>query len=177
MYWRKAIMKISLRKFTREDIPQYYMWRNDLEVARFDQPGFLRPMGYEEVEAWSERMVTGLTFIICVDDKPVGTCAFMNLDERNRNAEIALVIGDKNYWSQGVGTQALKSLLEMGFNGLNLHKLYLHVFEFNKRAIGLYEKLGFKLEGTLRDMHFHEGKYEAVYHYGILRSDWIATQK
>ena len=165
-------MTLTFKKFSREDIPLYYQWRNDLEVARFDQPGFLRPMSYEEVETWSERMVTGLTFLICIDDQPIGTCAFMNLDERNRNAELALVIGEKNYWSQGVGTKALEEMLKMGFHGLNLHKLYLHVFEFNTRAIGLYEKLGFKLEGTLRDMHFHEGKYEAIRHYGLLRSEW-----
>lgn len=167
-------MKLSFKKFSREDIPLYYSWRNDMEVAKFDQPGFLRPMSYEEVETWSERMVGGLTFLICVDDKPVGTCAFMNYDDRNRNAELALVIGDKSYWSQGVGTMALKELLKMGFDGLNLHKLYLHVFDFNKRAIGLYEKLGFKREGILRDMHFHEGKYEDVLYYGLLASEWRA---
>lgn len=165
-------MNVTFKKFTREDIPLYYSWRNDMEVAQYDQPGFLRPMAYEEVEAWSERMVSGLTFLICVDDKAVGTCAFMNLDERNRNAELALVIGDKNYWSKGVGTLALEGMLKMGFDGLNLHKLYLHVFDFNKRAIGLYEKAGFTLEGTLRDMHFLNGTYEPVHHYGLLATEW-----
>lgn len=170
-------MIIRLKKFEASDIELYYRWRNNLEVAIYDQPGFLRPMGYDEVAAWSQRMVDGLTFIILADETPVGTCAFMNLDERNRNAELALVIGDPAYWSKGVGTQAFHQLLEMGFNGLNLHKLYLHVFEFNKRAIGLYEKTGFKREGILRDMHYHQGAYEAVYHYGLLRDEWRAHQK
>lgn len=169
-------MNVTLRKFTQNDIELYYQWRNDLEVAQYDQPGFLRPMSYEEVEAWSQRMVDGLTFIICVDGEPVGTCAFMNCDDRNRNAELAIVIGNKSYWSKGVGVRALSILLEMGFYGLNYHKLHLHVFDFNKRAIGLYEKLGFVREGIKREMHFRNGKYEDVYFYGLLRSEWEAKQ-
>lgn len=170
-------MNITLRKFATSDIPTYYSWRNDLEVAQFDQPGFLRPMGYEEVEAWSQRMVEGLTFVVCADDKAIGTCAFMNCDNRNRNAELALVIGDKSYWSKGVGTIVMEKLLEMGFYGLNYHKLYLHVFDFNQRAIGLYEKMGFTLEGVEREVHFRNGKYEDVRYYGYLRHEWESKRE
>lgn len=48
------------------------------------------------------------------------------------------------------------------FQHLNLHRIYLHVFESNKRAIRCYEKAGFAIEGTLRDHHFAKGKYEDV---------------
>lgn len=165
-------MSLTFKKFTQEDIPFYYEWRNDPEVAKYDQSGFLRPMSFEEVEAWSQRMVDGLTFTICADNKPIGTCAFMNLDERNRHAELAIVIGDKNYWGQGLGTEVMKQLLEWGFEGLNLNRLYLHVFSFNIRAKALYEKMGFTLEGTKRAMLYRDGDYQSLDYYGLLRSEW-----
>lgn len=170
-------MNLHFRKFTQEDIPYYYIWRNDPEVAQYDQSGFLRPMSFEEVETWSQRMVEGPTFTICIDDTPIGTCAFMNVDQRNRHAELAIVIGDKNYWGKGLGTQSMKQLLEWGFYGMNLNRLYLHVFSFNERAKGLYEKMGFKLEGTKREMLFRDGRYEDLEYYGLLRSEWEVTNK
>lgn len=165
-------MNITYKKFTQEDIPFYYAWRNDPEVAQYDQSGFLRPMSFEEVEEWSQILVNGMTYTVLADDKPIGTVAFMNLDQRNRHAELAIVIGDKNYWGQGLGPQLMKQQLEWGFNGLNLNRLYLHVFAFNERTQKLYKKMGFKHEGTKREMLFRDGKYQDVEVYGLLRREW-----
>lgn len=168
---------LSYKKFTEEHIPQYYEWRNDPEVAKFDQSVFLRPMSFEEVKEWSQRMVDGLSFIVFDDEKPIGTCAFMNLDDRNRHAELAIVIGDKNSWSKGYGTQIMKQLLEWGFEGLNLNRLYLHVFSFNDRAIGLYKKMGFKHEGSMRNMLYRDGMYHNFECYGLMRDEWLNTKE
>ena len=163
---------LRFEKFEEKHIPLYYEWRNDPEVAQFDQPGFVRPMGYDEVETWSARMVEGLSFITFDDEQALGTAAFMNLDERNRHAELAIVIGNKDYWGKGYGTKIMDQLLEWGFNGINLNRLYLHVFASNQRAINLYEKMGFKLEGRLREMLFENGEYADVLVYGLLRSEY-----
>lgn len=165
-------MDIKYKKFSAEHVPYYYQWRNDPEVAIYDQSGFLRPMSYEEVEAWCQILIDGMTYIVEVDGKPVGQCAFMNMDQRNRHAELAIVIGDKNYWSQGIGSIVMVQLLEWGFEGLNLNRLYLHVFDFNKRAMGLYEKFGFTKEGTMRDMIYREGRYNDIHCYGLMRNEW-----
>lgn len=164
---------LRFEKFTKADIPQYYAWRNDPEVAIYDQSAFLRPMSFEEVEIWSERMVEGLSFMIYDGVIAIGICAFMNVDERNRHAELSIVIGNKDYWSKGYGTAIMEQQLEWGFNGLNLNRLYLHVFDFNKRAIGLYEKVGFIKEGHKREMLFRNGKYCDVLYYGMLRKDYL----
>lgn len=164
-------MNLNFKKFTAEHIPAYYEWRNDPEVAIFDQSQFLRPMSFEEVETWSQIMVDGMTYVICDGEKSIGTCAFMNLDQRNRHAELAIVIGDKNYWGKGYGKDIMAQLIEWGFEGLNLHRLYLHVFDFNKRAIALYEKMGFVQEGRMREMLYRNGKYHDVLCYGLLKSE------
>lgn len=163
---------LRFEKFEEKHIPLYYQWRNDPEVSKYDQPGFIRPMSYEEVATWSERMVEGLSFITFDDDVPLGTAAFMNLDNRNRHAELAIVIGNKDYWSKGYGTQIMEKLIDWGFNGLNLNRLYLHVFSTNTRAINLYEKIGFQLEGEMREMLFQNGEYVSVLVYGLLRSEF-----
>ncbi len=167
---------LRFEKFTEKHIPIYYKWRSDPEVAIFDQSAFLRPMSYEEVATWSEIMVNGLTFVAYDGDIPIGTCAFMGLDQRNRHAELAIVIGNKDYWSKGFGTLIMKHLLNWGFEGLNLNRLYLRVFDFNKRAIGLYEKMGFFLEGTNRAMLYRHGRYCDVLTFGILKDEYLALK-
>ncbi len=96
----------------------------------------------------------------------------MKVDERNRHAELAIVIGEKDYWSKGYGSQMMHTLLEYGFEGLNLERLYLHVFSFNERAIKFYEKFNFKHEGTLRNMLYRDGKYHDLLAYGLMRDEW-----
>lgn len=163
---------LRYEKFMAHHIPIYYEWRNNPEISQYDQPGFVRPMGVAEVEAWSERMVEGLTFMVYDDETPIGVIAFMNLDDQNRHAELSIVIGNKDYWSKGYGSQIMEQQLKWGFHGLNLNRLYLHVFDFNKRAIALYEKMGFTLEGRKREMLYRDGAYMDVLYYGFLRSEY-----
>ena len=86
------------------------------------------------------------------------------------------MIGDKNYWSQGYGTDAVRTLVNLGFGQINLDKVFLRVFEFNTRAIRCYEKVGFVVEGRLRRQHYHEGRYYAEWIMGLLREEWQAQQ-
>lgn len=163
---------IQYEKFVEQHIPTYYKWRNDETVAVFDQSEFLRPRSYEEIEDWAQILVNGHTYIASVDGVYIGTIALMKVDERNRHAELAIVIGEKDYWSKGYGSQMMHTLLEYGFEGLNLERLYLHVFSFNERAIKFYEKFNFKHEGTLRNMLYRNGKYHDLLAYGLMRDEW-----
>ena len=163
---------IQYEKFVEKHIPTYYKWRNDETVAVFDQSEFLRPRSYEEIEDWAQILVNGHTYIASVDGVYIGTIALMKVDERNRHAELAIVIGEKDYWSKGYGSQMMHTLLEYGFEGLNLDRLYLHVFSFNERAIKFYEKFNFKHEGTLRNMLYRNGKYHDLLAYGLMRDEW-----
>lgn len=163
---------LTYEKFESKHIPIYYKWRNDESVAVYDQSEFLRPRGFDEIAEWAERLVGGYTYLVFADEKPIGTIALMNVDMRNRHAELAIVIGEKDYWSKGYGTQMMDKLLEMGFEGLNLERLYLHVFGFNERAVNLYKKFNFKHEGTLRNMLYRHGQYHDVLAFGLMKSEW-----
>lgn len=169
--------KLRFEKFTKGHIPHYYRWRNDPDIAQYDQSGFLRPLSYEEVEIWCERMISGLSFLVLCDEKPLGIGAFMNVDTKNRHSDLALLIGEKSYWGQGLGQKIMEQLLDWGFEGMNLNRLYLQVFSYNTRAIALYEKMGFQREGTLRKTVYYKGEYHNTLCYGLLKEEYRTHRK
>jgi RimJ/RimL family protein N-acetyltransferase len=67
-------------------------------------------------------------------------------------------------------------LLDFAFSQMNLHRVYLRVFEDNQRALHCYEKCGFKPEGRLREAHFANGKYKDELVMGILRHEFVRAQ-
>jgi RimJ/RimL family protein N-acetyltransferase len=84
-------------------------------------------------------------------------------------------IGEKAYWNQGFGTKAILLLMKHGFKNLNLHRLWLRVFETNQRAIRSYEKAGFTLEGKYREAKYLEGEYVDVMIMSVLCTEWQDT--
>jgi len=67
-------------------------------------------------------------------------------------------------------------LLDYAFGELNLHRVQLTVFEYNERAIALYEKLGFRREGVYREFMQREGRRYGMYLYGLLHSEWAPAR-
>ena len=140
-----------------------------------------RPITEAEEELWFQEILKKPTderpFIIEIPDessiyKPIGDCEFSNFDWRSRKAEVGISIGEKSYWGHGYGTDAMRVLVNYGFNMLNLNRISLKVFSFNKRAIRSYEKVGFTVEGTLREEIYKDGKYVDVLVMGLLRNEW-----
>jgi RimJ/RimL family protein N-acetyltransferase len=103
----------------------------------------------------------------------IGGTGFVNLDSRNRSAEFGIVIGDKSYWDQGYGTEAVCLLVKHGFNTLNLNRVYLRVLENNPRAMRAYEKAGFSHEGRQRQAEYKDGKYLDLLVMSILKDEFI----
>ncbi len=69
----------------------------------------------------------------------------------------------------GYGKEAMNLLLDYSFSELNLHKVYLRVFSFNKRAICLYESLGFEKEGELKEQLFREVTLHGITYLSFFR--------
>lgn len=82
------------------------------------------------------------------------------------------MIGEKDYWDQGYGTEAMQLILHHGFNTLNLNSITLRVYENNPRAIRSYEKTGFVLDGRIRQSQFADGKYLDTLFMSVLREEW-----
>jgi [ribosomal protein S5]-alanine N-acetyltransferase len=93
-------------------------------------------------------------------------------DSRANVSELGLMIGNKNYWGKGIGFEACHLLLKYGFDIMKLRKIYLAVYESNPNARRLYEKLGFKLEGTLRKHVYVRGEYQDKLLMGIFKEEF-----
>ena len=76
---------------------------------------------------------------------------------------LVFFIGDKDYWGNGYGREALELLLDFGFNILNLNSMNLSVYAYNTQAISCYKKIGFKEAGRLRQAKIIGGnKYDEI---------------
>ena len=81
-------------------------------------------------------------------------------------------LGERNYWGNGYGTDAMQIMLRYAFRELNLHRVSLDVFEYNPRALHSYEKAGFQIEGRRRKMVQRDGRRYDMIFMGILREAW-----
>ena len=170
--------RIRLRAITRDDLPLFVEWLNDPEVTQ----GLMvyLPFSIEDEEAWFESMRKApqaehpLMIEICTEEgwEAIGNCGLFSIDWRIRQAEFGIVIGAKQHWNKGYGTEALALIIEHGFATLNLNRIFLRVYENNPRAARSYEKAGLSIEGRLRQGHYDNGKYFDVLIMSILRSEW-----
>lgn len=87
-------------------------------------------------------------------------------------APIGLKMRKLSLINKGYGTEAMRLAVDYGFTHLNLHRIGLDVLDFNPRAIHVYEKIGFKQEGVLRDTLFYEGTFHSAILMGILEDEW-----
>jgi len=150
-----------------EDAEKWAKWDNDLEVAL--------PLGDEaytpfplqkskEIVADVIRSQDHVFGIVDLEtDELIGRCMLFDLDWVNRRAMLGIVIGEKAYWGQGYGQEAVRLLLDYGFNLLNLNSVMLGTFAFNQRALHCYERVGFKVIGRRRQARIVAGiKYDAI---------------
>ncbi len=110
--------------------------------------------------------------ITTLDDETIGTIHLKHTDYRCSNTMIGLFVRE-DFIGEGYGTDAVIEILKFIFNEMNLMRVYLEVFAFNERAIKSYIKAGFKVEGTLRDHLFRDGKYHDVIQMSILRDEFV----
>jgi len=167
--------KIRLRAIERSDIPAFVRWFNDPEVTQYLQT--YMPMSQAQEERWFESQLEqrdGFIFgIETLEGKLIGNLGLVHIDWKNRRAGLGIALGEKAYWGQGYGTDAITALLGFAFNQMNLHSVHLTTYEYNKRAIRCYEKCGFKLEGRMRQAHFYNGQYHDELVMGILREEFL----
>jgi RimJ/RimL family protein N-acetyltransferase len=171
---------VYLRPLEREDARILTQWFNDPEVT--DTLRTYRPMTVPFEEAFIRRIAksstdVGLAIMVREGDRFIGVCGLSEVDIRNRHAAFGINIGDKEAWGKGYGTEATKLLLRHAFLTLNLNRIWLEVYEYNPRALHVYEKLGFVIEGRLRQDMFRAGRYWDTIIMGILRQEWQDRQQ
>jgi RimJ/RimL family protein N-acetyltransferase len=102
----------------------------------------------------------------------IGFVGLFGIGWTHGDAWVGIGIGDRQYWGKGYGTDAMRVILLYAFTEMNLQRVTLGVFEYNRRAIRSYEKAGFVVEGILRHCIQREGRYWDEIIMGILHEDW-----
>ncbi len=162
-----------LRAPERNDLPTFVKWFNDYEVTEFLLLG--PPMSMESEERWYDGLLNreGKVFSVdTLDGKLIGNVGIQHIDFSDRKADIGIVIGEKDFWSKGYGTDALRVLVGYLFDELNMERVQLFADSRNKRALACYKKVGFKQEGLMRHDRWKDGVYVDDVMMSILRTDW-----
>ena len=168
--------KIMLRPKRREDAWADYTWRADEELATLDAAVPLT-LPFEEYRRtyqddlrrpspWSQRFS-----IDTAEGKHIGNCMCYDINVSFGEAELGIMIGDRDYWNRSYGYDTMVALVDHIFRGTSLRRLYLHTLEWNVRACHCFEKCGF----TLRRMVERSGKTFALME--LYRERWYEIRE
>jgi [ribosomal protein S5]-alanine N-acetyltransferase len=167
---------VVLRKPEPRDAEVLYEQKNDPEVANL-LGGFSLGYSRADIADWIEnhrRRSDEIVWAIAIaaDDRCIGHVGLYNIDHRVQSAEFAIMIGDREQTGRGLGKLITKHVLQYGFAMLNLNRIHLSFLASNARAQRLYELLGFRQEGVLRQAQFKAGNYVDVVLMALLRAEY-----
>ncbi|MEO6695303.1 MAG: GNAT family protein [Ignavibacteria bacterium] len=167
---------IYLSPLTKDDISdEYVSWLNDAEVCR-DNSHATFPNTLEKTVNYLDFISTDKSAVVFAirwkkTDDHIGNISLQNINWINRSAEIAILIGNKNYWNKGIGSEVYKLVINYGFNTLNLNRISSGQIVSNEAMIKVCEKNGMKKEGLLREVLFKNGIYLDAVVYSVLIKD------
>ncbi len=170
------LSNVRLRKPEPKDLAPLYEQKNDPEVAGL-LGGFSSGYARADLADWIEFHRQRKDEIVWViadaeTDECLGHVGLYKLDHRIRSAEFAILLGDKKRWGQGIGREVTRRVVDYGFQMLNLNRIELNVLEYNERARRLYQSLGFREEGLLRQAQYKDGQYLNLVLMGLLREEY-----
>ncbi len=172
--------RVRLRRHEKSDYGLYGEWYGDPEVWRLTSwaPEPLTPSAVSRLFEDREMSATEDSFAIFSDaeESPIGIISLMNISEANATAELSVIIGERNGRSRGYGTDAIVTILRYGFEELGLQRIGLSVFDFNEKAIRVYERVGFREEGCLRTVLERDGARRDAILMSILEPEWRESQ-
>lgn len=168
--------QVALGPFHRDLVPLFQKWMNDFEVTSTYGSHF-RTRTLDAQTAMYDRDSQGgtdyadFTIYERTTLRAIGRTSLERIDYVDRTAKFTILIGEKECWNKGYGTEATRLMLDYGFTGLGLHNIWLTVFCFNARGLRAYQRAGFKEIGRWREAHRAGGRA-----YDVIYMDCLATE-
>jgi RimJ/RimL family protein N-acetyltransferase len=174
---------IVLKVLTETDVREsgWYGWFNDKETTAFMQQRYF-PNSLDKQLEFYKSSILGSSQKIQLGILPyetphiIGVVSLSGIDFVNRKAEFGIVIGERDVRGKGYGTEACAMIVKHGFERLSLNKITLGVLAEHTAAIRSYEKVGFRIEGTLREDVLLNGAYHNTVQMSILASEFRAKE-
>ncbi|MFD1064410.1 GNAT family N-acetyltransferase [Oceanobacillus locisalsi] len=167
--------KTYIRLMEESDVQHKVDWFNDEDVRKTLNVDF--PISAIGTKKWLHSVSANNTrcdFIICSkeDNMPIGYVGLVNIDYKNSKAESYLGVGNKKYWGKGHASEARRLILDYAFEHLALNKVYSYVWVENEKMKHINQKVGFQIEGTLRNDICYNGVFRDKHIMGVLRKEY-----
>ena len=167
--------KIKLRDKRLSDAQNDYAWQTDPELTRLDAAPLLTTSFSQYLLDYTSHL-SGFTTnrrpfaVETLDGKHIGNCSFYDINEIRGEAELGILIGDRDYWEKGYGADAVTTLVSHIFLQTNLNRIHLKTLDWNVRAQKCFKKCGFIPCG-----HLYQDGYSFV-HMELRRKQWEKQQ-
>lgn len=163
---------MKIRRLQKEDLQTRVEWMNNEKV--YSSMHFSVPVVMENTMRWFENNIGNdkrADVAFEEDGEIVAFGGLTGVDPTLKKAELYIFVNPK-IQAKGYGTKATMQLCEYGFNEMGLHKIYLETNSDNYGAQKVYERCGFKLEGTLRHEYLtKDGEWKDRLYYGKLKDE------
>ena len=176
--------RLTLKPHTLADAVKLNAWENDPELLYFndDQPEDRTPDSLEETRLYLEGItqngndgrIVNYAIHLRQNDELIGNGMIGFIDRYNGSCRLGITIGEKRYWGTGLGKEALTAVIHYCFDTIGIHRIGAEVYAFNQRSIRLFEGLGFRREGVIRQAVWKNGGYSDEYLFGLLKDEWKA---
>jgi RimJ/RimL family protein N-acetyltransferase len=147
--------KVRLREKKLSDVRNDYRWQTDPELAKLDAA----PVLITSFSLYLLDYATALNrshsnrfplAIETLDGQHIGNCTCYDIDEKKREAQLGIIIGNRDYWDKGYGADAVSTIIDHVFRTTQIRRLYLKTLDWNLRAQKCFAKCGFAPFGHLR---------------------------
>lgn len=168
--------RLILKSITPAFIHEIFNTKSKDEIMQYfgyDEAGYAHSLNMHEQGMETHRL--SLFYFLLIDktnNKPIGECGFHTWNSTHRRAELFYSLKNDEDKQKGLMSEALKVVLDYGFQSLNLHRIEALVYEFNTPSVKLLLKNGFTKEGTMREDYVVDGKNEDSNCYSLLKWEW-----
>jgi len=170
--------RLSFRDFTADDYEAVHVYASDAEVTRYtafgpntpeQTRGFLQLVSSESSQA--DRANYSFALIHKQTNELIGSCGLTRSDTNGPQYSFGYAL-HKDWWRQGLASEATAGLVRFGFDELRAHRLWAHVFVGNTASEKLLQKLGFRCEGCALKSSFVRNAWHDLQMFAMLRSEW-----
>ncbi|MFZ7824263.1 GNAT family N-acetyltransferase [Priestia sp. 40] len=169
--------RLILRKITLDDVEDMYSYCSNEEVSKYvtwethqaldDTINFVKFV----LNQYENGKIAPWAIEYKENGKLIGTIDFISWHIEHNIAEIGYIIS-KDYWGNGIATEAVSEVIKFGFNHMDLIRVQARCFAENKGSACVMKKLGMSFEGTLRKAMFIKGKHQNLKMYSILKEEF-----
>jgi len=170
--------RLILREIVPEDAADLFNMNSDSEVLKYDVDPVMQDVA--EAARWIEKVrqyvaaKEALSWAVCLkqENRMIGDMVFIFWGKVYYKADLGYRIA-RPYWQRGIATEALRAMMQFGFETMHLHRINVDTRMDNIASVRLMQKLGFRHEGVRREcVRNEDGSYQDWGLYGMLENEY-----